>query len=373
MRIAYYMPFKPLGHGRPSGDLVIGTELFDHLAGCGHELFVPSTLRTRWLTRRPAAWPRALVEPLLAARRARARGADLWLTYHAYYKAPDVVGPGAAARLGVPYVVFQASYATKRRKRAATRIGFELNRRSLLAADAVFANKAVDFYNLSRIIPAERLAYIPPAMCTELFPRDEAARETLRREWDAGERVVVLTAAMLRPDVKSRGVEAVVDACARLVPEHDIMLVAAGDGSERRRLETLARERMPGRVRFLGRIPREHMHRVYSAADVFAFPGINEALGLVFLEAQCCGLPVVAYDGWGVGQAVRNGVTGLLSPPFDQEAFAAGIARLAASAELRATMGKAGMEIVRKENDLTRNYRDLAERLERIRARGRHR
>ncbi len=42
------------------------------------------------------------------------------------------------------------------------------------------------------------------------------------------------------------------------------------------------------------------MYRYYSACDLFVFPGIRESLGLVFLEAQSCGLPVVAFDNAGV-------------------------------------------------------------------------
>jgi hypothetical protein len=49
LRIAFYMPFKPLGHPNPSGDLVIGTDLFLFLRGCGHDVRLISRLRTRWL------------------------------------------------------------------------------------------------------------------------------------------------------------------------------------------------------------------------------------------------------------------------------------------------------------------------------------
>ena len=54
---------------------------------------------------------------------------------------------------------------------------------------------------------------------------------------------------------------------------------------------------------------------------VFAFPGIRESLGMVYLEAQACGLPVVAFDNGGVPEVVKDTVTGMLTPPFDKSGF----------------------------------------------------
>ena len=68
----------------------------------------------------------------------------------------------------------------------------------------------------------------------------------------------------------------------------------------------------PARPYSPGRIARQDMVQYYSAADLFAFPGIGESLGMVYLEAQACGLPVVALDSPGVSQVVVGGQTGLL-------------------------------------------------------------
>jgi glycosyltransferase involved in cell wall biosynthesis len=108
------------------------------------------------------------------------------------------------------------------------------------------------------------------------------------------------------------------------------------------------------------------MYRYYSACDLFVFPGIRESLGLVFLEAQSCGLPVVAFDNAGVPEAVKDGITGLLVPAFDAKAFEEAIARLLKDSQLRHKMSRAAQSYVRQKHDLDRNYRQMERTLQSI-------
>ena len=117
---------------------------------------------------------------------------------------------------------------------------------------------------------------------------------------------------------------------------------------------------------FVGKIPRHEMHRYYSASDLFVFPGIRESLGLVFLEAQACGLPVVAFNNAGVPDAVKDGVTGLLVPMYAAEPFADAISRLLSDSKLRRTMGEAAQTHVRRNYDLNRNYQKMEAVLQEI-------
>ena len=107
-------------------------------------------------------------------------------------------------------------------------------------------------------------------------------------------------------------------------------------------------EHVADRVIFLGKIPRKDMYRYYSAADVFVFPGIRESLGMVFLEAQSCGLPVVAFNNAGVPEAVQDGKTGLLVPMYALEPFVDAIKRLMVDKNLRQQMGFAAKSYVRR-------------------------
>jgi len=357
MRIAFYAPFKPLDHPRPSGDQTTALELTRRLESLGHQVRAASRFRARNLARRPWAWPLACLE----AWRAGSGAADVWLTHHAYWKSPDVIGPWASRRLGVPYAVFQGIYSTKQRRDPLARLGFELNRAALLRADVVFSNRLEDLRNLRRLLPEERLCRVAPCIDAAAFARDEAAGALLRARWNVGARPVILAAAMFRDDVKTQGLEYLLTRLGRL--ERDFELVLAGDGETRPRLERLARENLPGRVRFLGRVERPELRPVYSAADLFVFPGIRESLGMVYLEAQAAGLPVVAFDNGGIPEVVGQGETALLTPPFDDRAFLEAVARLLDHAPLRRAMGLAGAARVARLHDSAAAFAVVEERL----------
>ncbi len=372
VRILFYAPFKPLDHPHPSGDQVIAAGLYRFLAQQGHRLLTASSLRCRWIFWQPWRWPAALRELRRARRRLERFRPDLWLTYHTYYKAPDLLGPAVAVPAGVPYVVFQGIYSTRRRRKLATWPGFQLNRRALRAAAHVFSNRREDLVNLGRLLPADCLTYVRPGIAPGAFGFDPAARRALRTQWRVGERPVVLTAAMFRPGVKTAGLETVIRACGRLRRSgRPLFLAVAGDGRERPRLQALARSELGEAVVFTGLLARESLYHFYSAGDLFAFPGIRESLGMVYLEAQACGLPVVAYDNGGVPEVVCDGRTGTLVAPLDEDAFGAAIAALLADAPRRRQMGAAARRHVAQDHDLAANYAAMAQVLVRLAASGR--
>src|SRR5439155_24854706 len=82
------------------------------------------------------------------------------------------------------------------------------------------------------------------------------------------------------------------------------------------------------------------------------WPAIDEAFGMVLIEAQACGLPVVAGNAGGVGAVVADGRTGMLVPIGDADAFAAATERLLIDAELRQRMGHEAIVYARARHDL---------------------
>ena len=360
LRICFYAPFKPLGHAHPSGDLVTATGIFDFLVNQGHQVMAASSLRCRWIYWKPWLWLKLIWERRQVVQKFSDISVDLWFTYHSYYKAPDLLGPAVSRKLNIPYVIFQGIYSTKHRRQWKAKPGFYLNRNSLCAAHHVFSNKTVDLLNLKRLLPENRLTYVAPGIIPGEFSFDENARKKLRRSWNIEDDPVIFSAAMFRPDVKTEGLTWVIRACGELYrQEQNFRLVIAGDGKERAKLQQMADEHMADRVLFLGKIPRKDMYRYYSAADVFVFPGIKESLGMVFLEAQACGLPVVAFNNAGVPEAVQDGKTGLLVPMFALEPFVDAIKRLLVDKNLRQQMGFAAKSYVRQFHDLNKNYQEL--------------
>jgi glycosyltransferase involved in cell wall biosynthesis len=342
MNICFYTPFKPIGHEHPSGDLVIATGLYDFLSGRGHTLQLASKLRARWIFWKPWQWPYLWWERRRIMRHYSRSNIDLWLTYHSYYKAPDLLGPFAAARFKIPYVIFQGIFSTKRKRDMRTWPGFFLNKKALGNARHVFTNKRVDFTNLGRILPSHRVTYVAPGIFPEEFSFDPKARYKVRHELNIGDETVVLSAAMFRPGVKALGLEWVIRSCGNLHRKGGrFHLLIAGDGKERPRLLNMAETNLGPKVHFVGKIPREKMYQFYSAGDLFVFPGIKEGLGMVYLEAQACGLPIVAFSNEGVPEVVKDRETGFLIPRYAAEPFDRAVATLLTDRVLRQRMGRA--------------------------------
>ncbi len=368
MKIAFYAPFKPLGHKNPSGDLVIGSGLVQFLEEQGHTIEVQSTLRTRWIYFKPwlwCVWALAFIQCLKRLNRNRA---DVWLTYHTYYKAPDLLGPWVCRLLNIKYVIFQGIFSTKRKRSLKTLPGFYLNTAALIQADHIFTNKQSDFKNLARIIPAGRLTYIKPGIKPDAFKTDEFFGQAQRKEWGIKEDCpVILSAGMFRDDVKTKGLSWLIQCCARLVRQKiKFHLVIAGSGKMEKELKALARKYLPGQVTFAGKIRREKMYGFYSSGDVFAFPGIRESLGMVYLEAQSCSLPVVAFKNGGIPEVVEDKKTGFLVPVYDCECFSAMLDHLLTNHERCRQMGRAASAHVETCHDIDKNYQKFEQQLYRV-------
>lgn len=95
------------------------------------------------------------------------------------------------------------------------------------------------------------------------------------------------------------------------------------------------------RLRMLGY--RHDVARLLQAADIFALPSHFEGLPMSTIEAMLTGLPVVSTDIRGCREQVVDGQTGLLVPPMQVAPLGAALARLAADAPLRQSMGAAGL------------------------------
>lgn len=169
----------------------------------------------------------------------------------------------------------------------------------------------------------------------------------------------------------NKGVGAVLDAFALLAADHpELVLLIAGSAEEDDAEELRARAARAGvgeRVELLGFIEHDRLPELYRSADVFAAPSRYEGgLGLVYLEAMACGLPVVAAAAGGTAEAVAPGETGFLLERGDAQATAAAIRPLLLDDELRERMGAAGRRRVLEQFTPNRYAEKVEQAYERV-------
>lgn len=179
---------------------------------------------------------------------------------------------------------------------------------------------------------------IPNPVDTERYRPGDRAEARRRLGLAPGSRVVLFGAAADLRD-RRKGFADLERALQRLVAEgawEDPALVVFGASGDVPSLEGAIT------VKALGRIASEDdLASVYNAADVFVVPSDEDNLPNTLLEAQACGIPCVAYDAGGIGDAVSDGRTGLLVARGDVDGLAAAIGRLLGDGGLRAAFGEA--------------------------------
>lgn len=340
MRIAFYAPMKPPDSPVPSGDREIARSLMRALELGNHEVALASRfisrdgrgdrVRQERLARIGAWTSKRLLRRWYAEPAGRP---DLWFTYHLYHKAPDYLGPGIAAALGIPYVVAEASHAPKQ-SGGPWDAGYRAAEDALRAAHAVIGLSSLDAACVRPLLlETARYHDLPPMTDTERFAaageRRTEHRTALRSCFGWPEDATLLMAVgMMRPGDKLASYRALAAALERLDPALDWRLAVVGNGPARPDVEMAFRNIHPGRVGWIGAVAPDELPWLYAAADILAWPAINEAYGVSLLEAQAAGLPVVAGRAGGVADIVRDGRTGLLTPEGDVGAFAAALARL---------------------------------------------
>ena len=180
MRIAFYAPLKAPDHPTPSGDRLIAGLLVRALERAGHEVALASRLRTfdgagdRARQRRLARIGRAEARWLIDRWLGSPRAPRCWFTYHLYHKAPDWIGPRVSARLRIPYLVAEASYAPKQ-ARGAWRHGHRAVAAALARASRVIALNPHDVPGLERLLGG----FEDPARDPREFPDDVSGLERL--------------------------------------------------------------------------------------------------------------------------------------------------------------------------------------------------
>lgn len=333
-------------------------------------------------TRPPLAYPVSHLAPMLAQAlgACSARRPDLIVCGH-INTAP--IGLLLSRLLHVPFVVF--GYAMELKAPRSVRLGGPAARRAdLFVAISRYAAQAVERFGVRR----ERIHVTPlgvdPSLVTTadaLTPcpsgEDLTASLAPTRGEGRGGRPMLLTVARLQDRYKGHdNVIRALPLIAAKVPE--VRYVVAGDGPLRQYLERLAvsldvRER----VEFRGRVSDVERRELYQSCEVFVMPsresrtgGGAEGFGIVYLEANAAGKPVVGGRSGGIPDAVLEGQTGLLVEPNDIADIAEACTRLLTDRELAARLGRQGYERVATQLTWPKVIAELEERLLKLLPRG---
>lgn len=269
------------------------------------------------------------------------RRPDLWFTYHAYHKSPDLIGPAVARKLGIPYVVAEASIAGKQAS-GPWADGHRSTIDAVNFASAVLAMTNVDARELARYLSDHsQLHFFPPFLTSESvksYDRDEMRRRLTNQLGISGDAVWLVTVAMMRSDVKRGSYRLLAESIAGLPRENwRLLVVGSGEAAEEIRIELSAAA--GENVCFLGELPGAEVAAVLQACDVFVWPALREAYGMAILEALGAGLPVIACDEGGVGDLVRNERNGLLAPRRSPQALRQCLERLIGDTDTRQRLG----------------------------------
>jgi phosphatidylinositol alpha-1,6-mannosyltransferase len=168
---------------------------------------------------------------------------------------------------------------------------------------------------------------------------------------DTGGRFTVLTVTRL---VERKGIGDLIDAVESLP---DVSLWIVGDGPKRTDFQRRCdRYGITDRVTFVGTVGEAELVSYYDAADLFCLPsrhvksaGDVEGLGLVFLEAQRRGLPVLGTDSGGIPEAISDGETGFVVEERNPEALRDGIRRIAESPERQSAFADAAPAFIERQ------------------------
>lgn len=194
---------------------------------------------------------------------------------------------------------------------------------------------------------ASAMVKIAPGIDTSHFiPQPDAMQKRITLGLD-DKKIIISVGRLVHRKGQDKLIQAM-PAVLQKIPNAHLLLV--GEGPYRAHLEKLAKKlSLHKNVTFAGRILYDKLPSYLSAADLFAMPSRSrffglevEGLGIVYLEASACGIPVVAGNSGGAPDAVLEGVTGLCVDGSDVNSIAKAVIDICSDAKRASNMGSAG-------------------------------
>ncbi|MBV9521563.1 MAG: glycosyltransferase [Alphaproteobacteria bacterium] len=241
-----------------------------------------------------------------------------------------------------------------------------MKRSYLAAADAVVAVSCFTRQVLidEMGVAPERIELIENGVDLMRFREIPRSAPLIARYRLADKRIILSVGRLVPRKGFDQVLRALPEICARHPDAHYLIV---GDGPYRAALEQLAREAgVEHRVTFAGDVPDLELVDHYSISDIFVLPnrempdGDTEGFGLVFLEANACGKPVVSGRAGGAADAVTDGVNGLSVDGTDTAQIADAVSRLLEDGALRSRLRAGGLQIAQASGWQDRTDRFLA-------------
>ena len=229
-------------------------------------------------------------------------------------------------------------------------------------ADLVLANSG---FTKDNILKTYKCAAVKVKILNPGIWPEEFHKSTTKSNINAKEEISILTVCRL---VSGKGLEVLLDAFTIVkgkIPKAILEIVGQGPLLSALR-DKAVEQNIQDNVLFLGKVSKEKLVISYNGCDVFVMPseaddkGRYEGFGIVYLEANACGKPVIGTRHGGVPEAVEDGVTGILVDPGNAQQLADAMLLLLGNKELRNKMGQAGKQRVEDEF----NWIKVAKRLE---------
>jgi phosphatidyl-myo-inositol dimannoside synthase len=261
-----------------------------------------------------------------------------------------LMGPAIRRRTGVPYVAFTHGLEVSSvRAPGGRRLLRSIGRH---ASAVTFVSHWCDDLLRPGFGPGPEYRLLPPAVDPTVFHPDVDGTVVRDRHGFGDDPVVVCVSRVVERKGQDQLIRGLPE-LRRRVPGARLLIV--GGGPHLATLHALVDEiGVRDHVVLTGQVPESELPAHYAAGDVFAMPcrerraGLEvEAFGIVFIQAQAVGRPVVAGDIGGVPDALRAGETGLLVDGEDAGAVTAAIATLLGDPDLATRMGGAGGRFVR--------------------------
>lgn len=263
---------------------------------------------------------------------------------HSHYWLSGLSGWVAKRRWGVPLIhsmhtlakVKNAALADGDAPEPAARVLGE--EQVVESADRLIANTAEEGSQLISLYGADpaRVATVNPGVDLSVFRPEPGARRRLGLPQDAFVLLFVGRIQPLKaPDVLLRAAARMIEDDPALRSRLVVAVVGGPSGAARSRPEELQRLAaalgIADVVRFEPPCPQAELAEWYRAADVTVVPSYSESFGLVAVESQACGTPVVAAAVGGLCTAVQDGASGVLVDGHDPARYAAVLAKLSAA------------------------------------------